>query len=220
MKKVSLLVIFAVVGFALFAQTANKPASEQLPEDILALQTANALARYGYQAQSASALIGAAEIYASVRTQPLGIQPTREQTGSDSVTTPEFTPANLLADGKRLAGRDRTMLAWADEVQKSLNTRTRGAVGGPKFATNVIPAGGTHTYEINFRAGEQAVIEVYSSGAGDLDLYVYDVNGLFIADERTYFNAGVFFPVARAGIFRIVVRNCGPYAARYELYTN
>jgi hypothetical protein len=221
MKKISLLVIFTVIGFSLFAQTENKPAAQPLSENLLALQTANALARYGYSAQSASALIGAAEIFAQIRTQPLGVQPERQQSGSTAVETPEFTPANLLADARRIAGRDATMIAWANEVERSLNTTTRGAVGGPKWAVDVIPNGGTHTYDISFRAGEYSEVAISGNGASDLDLYIYDGYGnLVIGDEGYSDQSTLWFVASRTGVFRIVIKNWGPRANRYGLYTN
>ena len=221
MKKIPLLVIFTLIGYSLFAQTGNKPAAEPLPADLLALQTANSLARYGYSAQSASALIGAAEIFARIRTQPLGVTP--ERTNSDPVTaeTPEFTPANLLADGKKLAGKDKTLLAWAAEVEKSLNTRTRGAVGGPKSAMSVIAGGDTHTYAINLRGGERTDIALIGDASSDLDLYILDSYGnLIIGDEGHTDIARLWVIPTITGSFTVVVKNYGPRANRYEMYTN
>jgi hypothetical protein len=221
MKKIPLLVIFTLIGFSLFAQTGNKPAAEPLPADLLALQTANSLARYGYSAQSASALIGAAEIYARIRTQPLGVQPQRSDTAAATVTTPEFTPANLLADGKKLAGKDKTLLAWAAEVEKSLNTRTRGAVGGPKSAVDIIGVGNTHTYPLNLRGGERTDIALFGDASSDLDIYVFDSYGnLIVGDEGNTDIARLWVVPTVTGAFTVVVKNCGPRANRYELYSN
>ena len=219
MKKISLLVIFTVIGFSLFAQTDNKPAAQPLSENLLALQTANALARYGYSAQSASALIGAAEIFAQIRTQPLGVQPERQQSGSTAVETPEFTPANLLADARRIAGRDATMLAWANEVERSLNTTTRGAVGGPRSARDIIVGRDTHTYSVQLRGGELTDITLIGSGVSDLDLYLYDANGNYIIGDEGYDDFGLVWIVPpRTGTYRIVVRNLGNNNNRYDLY--
>jgi len=222
MKKISLLVIFAVIGFALFAQTANKPAAEPLSDDLLALQTANALARYGYKAQSASALIGAAEIFAQIETQPLGAQAERrQQGGSTAVETPEFTPAALLADARKFAGRDATMIAWADEVQKSLNTRTRGAVGGPRAGTDVVYGGNSVFFQLGFFADQRAEVIISGNGASDLDLYIYDSNGNLITYDRgNTDDAFASWVPAWTGSFTIEVKNCGSKANRFDIYTN
>jgi len=224
MKKVSLLVICALLSVALFAQTRtdNKPADQQPSDDLQALQTANALAKYGYKAQSASALIGAAEILASVPTQPLDAKPTSEGTGTGStVTTPEFTAANLLADGKKLAGKDKTLLAWANEVEKSLNSKTRGAIGGPQWAVNVIPGRVTHYYDISFRGNELAEVGIFGSGTSDLDFYIYDSSGRLVISNESIYDGVIFtFVPTRPGVFRIVIVNRGSNANRYELVTN
>jgi hypothetical protein len=221
MKKIPLLVIFMLIGFSLFAQTADKPAADPLPADLMALQTANSLARYGYSAQSASALIGAAEILARIRTQPLGVTPERTNASAATAETPEFTPANLLADGKKLAGKDKTLLAWAADVEKSLNTRTRGAVGGPKSARDVIAGGDTHTFRINLRGGERTDIALIGNAASDLDIYVFDGYGNLIVGDEGYTDVSSLWVIpAATGPFSIVIKNCGPRANRYELYTN
>jgi len=220
MKKISLLVFFTVIGFSLFAQTENKPASEPLSDDLLALQTANTLARYGYSVQSASALIGAAEILAQIQTQALGAQG-EQQAGSGSVDTPEFTPAALLADARRIAGRDNTMIAWADEVQRSLNTRTRGVVGGPRSGTDIVYGRNSISYQLGFVAGQRAEVIVSGNGASDLDLYVYDSNGNLIAYDEGYTDdAFASWVPAWTGSFTIVVKNCGNVANRFVIYTN
>ena len=229
MKKIPLLVIFTLIGFSLFAQTENKPAADPLPPDLLALQTANSLARYGYSVRSASALIGAAEIYVSIRTQSLGVQAERaQQSDSAAVDTPEFTPANLLAEGKKLAGKDKTLLAWAKEVEKSLkevekplDEGTRGPAGGPKSATDIISGGGTDTYRINLYGGERTNIALFGNAASDLDLYVFDSYGNLIVCDEGYTDIARLWVLPRVtSAFTIEVRNRGNRANRYELYIN
>ena len=121
MKKISLFAIFIVVAALLFAQTANEIDEDSVTDEFLALQAANLLVKYGYRIQSASALIGAAEIFAQMQAQPM---PILDPSTGDAR---ELTPAILITDAKRIAGRDRTMNAWADDVQKTINTNTRGS---------------------------------------------------------------------------------------------
>ena len=220
MKKISLLVIFSIITVFLFAQTDGKATAEPLSDDQLALQTANSLARYGYKAQSGSALIGAAEIFARIRTQPLGVQAVRsQQSGSGTADTPEFTPAALIADARKIIGNDKTMRAWADEVQKSINTRTRGAVGGPKSAADIIYAGQTITYEVAIRGLEATWITLYGNGTSDLDLFVYDSSGRLIVGDDSYSDdAAVWVAGLLPQVIRIVVANVGNRANRFNLY--
>ena len=222
MKRMLVLVLVATMAASAFAQTQDKEPSAPISEDLVALQTANSLARYGYSTDSASALIGAAEIFAQIRTQPLGIEPTRSQSsGSATVSTPEFTPANLLRDARRLARNNNTLLAWATEVERTLNTQTRGAAGGPRFAREVIVSGANHNYTFTFRAGERADITLVGNGVSDLDLYIYDENGNLIRYDEGYSDvASLWFIPAWTGRFTVRVKNWGNIANRYELYTN
>jgi len=220
MKKMSLLAVLTIITVALFAQTGSKDARTP-SDDFTALQTANSLARYGYSVQSASALIGAAEILAQIKTQPLGAQGQHSEAGTARVNTPEYTPANLISDAKKFAGNDKTMLDWAAEVEKSLNTRTRGAAGGPKEGRDIAYGQGTVTYRVAFRANEWAEIYVSGNGASILDIFVYDENGNLVenSDVNTY-DAYVSWIPKWTGSYSIVVKNWGNAANRFVLVTN
>jgi len=221
MKKISLLLVFAMIGFTLFAQTANKPASEPFSDDLLALQTANNLARYGYHVLSASALIGAAEIFAQIQTQPLGAQAVRGEQFTGPIATQEFSPSTLLADARRFAGRDATMIAWADEVESSLNITTRGAVGGPRSGTYTINGKDSLYFTLGFFAGQRAEVIISGNGASDLDLYIYDSeDSLITFDDSSYDDAFASWTPAWTGSFTIEVYNYGNRANRFSLYTN
>jgi hypothetical protein len=222
MKKIPLLVILTIVAGSLFAQQTNKPAADHLSEDLLALQTANMLARYGYANDSASALIGAAEIFVQIQTQAMNEKPQRNQQASASDgTAPDYSPAKLLADAKKLAGKDKTMTAWANEVQKYLNTKTRGVVGGPKWAMDTIRGGDTHTYTFNLRANETTEFLLVGGGSSELDLYLYDGNGTYLIGDEGYGDDGYIWIIpVRTGPFQVVVKNWGKSPNHYQLYTN
>jgi len=225
MKKWTCFLLIAFTVASLFAQTGgrDKPASEREPsEDLAALQTANSLAKYGYSNSSASALICAAEILAQIQTQELST--TGKQTapkGPSKVSTPEFTVANLLADAKKMASKDKTMLDWIASIEKSLQGKTRGAVGGPKTASGVVFGGSSVIYQLPIRANEVTEIVVVGNGATDLDLYVYDINGkLVVADERYSDNCYVWVVPQMTTTIQVEVFNRGRVANRYEIYTN
>ena len=200
MKKGGLSMFLVLVALSLFAQTQgrDKPASTQQPsEDLAALQTAYSLAKFGYSSRSASALLCAAEILAQVQKQPLESQGVQSQSsGTGQVNTPEYTPGNLLTDGKRYAAGDATMLAWAADIEKSLQVTTRGSIGGPKSGGGVLYGGQTTTYTAQYKANELAEIGLSGNEASDLDLYVYDANGnLIVFDEGyTVMPMSVLFP--------------------------
>ena len=228
MRKVLFLAAMLLLCVSLFAQvgeTGEKPTSTTPPSaDIEALQTATQLAKYGYDTSSASALIGAAEILVYIRTQPLGTTGTQSGQTADSGTkspNPELNPANLLADARRLAGRDATMLAWASEVEAAMNTATRGAVGGPKYQVDIVNANATIRYRVQFRGLELGEVLVSGDGDTDLDLYIYDANGNLIVRDIGYTDTCyVSFVPYFTQYITIEIRNLGRVYNRFQIWTN
>jgi hypothetical protein len=162
-----------------------------------------------------------AEIIAKVQTRPLGSGPESGAAPASQAAKPEFTPANLLADARTYAAGDQTMLTWAEKVEKSLGSKTRGAAMGPQEGVAVAAAGGTVTYKLPFRAGQPAYIYVSGDGSSGLDLYVLDENGNAIAyDERYADECEVAWTPRWTGAFTIVVKNQGRKANRFYLMTN
>jgi hypothetical protein len=225
MKKVVGFMVFLGIGALLSAQTTDKPASSQpASAGLSAIQTANNLAKYGYGNYSASALITAAEILSQVQTQSLGAAPTTESGGDGAGTKaekPEFTPANLLADARKYAAGDATMLAWATKVEGSLGRQTRGAVGGPRQGLHAVDSRSTDTFQLAFTSGRLAEIVVSGDGDTDLDLYVYDANGNLIAYSEDYSDdCYVSWVPAWTGAYTIRVVNRGGVYNRYVIATN
>ena len=220
MKKLLFLVILTVFAVSLYAQAESKPEISQPSEDLAALQLANNLARYGYDTESASALIGAAEIMAQVQTQALGAEGTHSEARPEQAAQ-EFDAAKLIADARRFAGNDQAMIAWATQVERALNTRTRGAVGGPREGWDIVGPGGTVTFNISFRANELAEVLVLGDGSTILDIFVYDNNGNLITRTDVYTSDAYTSWVPRwTGAFSIVVRNWGNRRNVFEIYTN
>jgi len=224
MKKVISLVIFLGLCVFSFAADEDKPV-EQVSPQLAAIRVANDLAKYGYKAYSASALIGAAEILATIQTQelkPEGVEK-GEKTGNTGAKTekPEFTPANLLASAKELAAGDSTLLAWAAKVEQQSAVKTRGAMGGPKRAASSVNARATDVYRIQFRGGELASVFVSGDGDTDLDLYVYDSSGNLVGKDDDYTDdCLVMWRPRYAETFTIHIRNRGNVYNQYVLATN
>ena len=193
----------------------EKPESEATGSpDIAAIQTANALAKYGYSVESASALIEAALILAQTPTQPLDVEP--EQIGNtvtaeNTATKTEFTPDALLSDARHFAEGDTLMLAWADEVAEIVaSSNTRGAVGGPLYAVNLLYPRASHRYVVKFEGGRLAEVAVFGDGDGDCDLYIYDEYGYLIRYDEDYSDICYVSWVPRnRGVYTIIVKNNG-----------
>ena len=87
-------------------------------EEMASIQTAFQLAEYGYKNGSASSLLCAAEILAQVPKQEMKTKATQDESGTKEAQAEkkQYTAEQLLADGKKLAGKDKTLLAYAKTV--------------------------------------------------------------------------------------------------------
>jgi len=229
MKKVVLSLLIATAVSANFAYSQDKqPATEKKGEIVApstAMQTivlAGQLAKFGYENNSASALIQAAELYLSVPTQEF--KPESAELGKGEETTKtEFVshdPKKILADAKELADGDANLLALIEKLEKATGA-SRGAVGGPKYGEYKVAARGTDSFTIKFWANERASIAVSGDGDTDLDLYVYDENGNFIASDDDYSDDCIVNFIPRwTGQFFVKVVNRGNVYNRYSIATN
>jgi hypothetical protein len=227
MKKLVFICGMVVLALPVFAQVGaagDKPAVGAASPEMAALQTAYSLAKYGYTHESAAALIGAAEILAQTRTQPMGAKVEQGSGSADAAkktAKPEFTASNLLADGRKYAAGDKTMLAWAAEVEKALEVQTRGASGGPRYQVGVVKAKTYSQYRLSFKAGQLAEVGVSGDGDTDLDLYVYDAKGSLVAYAEDYSDdCYVSWVPAQDETFTIRVVNRGKVYNQYEIAMN
>lgn len=227
MKK--LLVCFAILvyGTCMFAQVSNETKIDKVvtgSDEIKNVKLGYQLANYGYENDSATALLQAAEILAQVKMQPL--ESTGNKNGTDSEVKPEietsFSVEKLIADAKELGKKDKNIQAWAKELEKTTKTSTRGAVGGAKWDDGFVYGNNGYTYyDVFFRAGELAEITVASYNNADLDLYVYDQNGnLIVYDELNYTDCYVYFTPKWTGNFTLYVWNRSGWNSNFRLTTN
>lgn len=228
MKKI---LFFAMVVLGTTLVSCNKPAAvsedkaeaaQPSSEQLAAIRVATDLAKYGYEAESASALIEAANILAGVPTQAL--EATKENTGVANPTKDEksLTVESLLADAKDFAAGDETLLAMVAKVEQKYQPElTRGRVGGPATDYDRVEARSYVQYYITFRGGEFAEVAVVGDGDTDLDLYIYDENGNLIDSDIDYTDACYCsFVPSWTGSFRVKIVNRGSVYNRYTLITN
>lgn len=230
MKKLITVLALCLAGGALvFAQVGPKGTKEAAKEqegstDIQKIQLAHELANYGYENDSASALLQAAEILSEVNVRKSDSVAKKE--GSQTAAAPEgerdYSPQTLVSDAKKLAGKDKNLLAWAKNVEKQAKSSPRGASRGPQYARDTAYGnGGTVTYEISFDTLSMSEVDVVSISNADFDVYVFDGNGdLLTYDESYNRNAYCSWFTILKGYFTIVVKNNSPYNATFELYTN
>ncbi len=223
MKKIALLMVAALMTGAAVAQTTVEEKAPQAPKttEIANLQLAHQLAKYGYEAESPTALIEAARIIVETPKQQLEAEYTQGQ-GKDAESPTgrkQFSPGQLLADARSMADGDQAVLALADQVNPDVVTR--GAVGGPKYTQTYVYAYATDSYTVRFYRNQLAEVAISGDGDTDLDLYIYDENGNLIDSDVDYSDdCYVRCTPKWTGRFYIKVVNRGPVRNYYTLVTN
>ena len=180
MKRIFVIASLIVLSLAALAQEEKPVSDKKASPELSALQTAASLAKYGYDNYSATALIEAAKIISETPVQELDAKetPGEPQQVEEKPTRLRMNPAQLLADAKKYAGRDKVVVNYAKQVEKMVNSGgTRGAVGGPRYGEGRVYGKTYKDYEVKFWASELAEVIVIGDGDNDLDLYIYDQNG-------------------------------------------
>ena len=225
MKKTFLIAYLCCITLSVFAQEEKTVVDQPVSPEMTALQTAANLAKYGYATYSPTALIEAARIFGTTKVQEADFKKVKESeaTGEEKEQKVSFTPSQLLADAKKYAGKDKTILALVKKTEDELATvvTTRGAVGGPKYSEDKVYAKDYVTYDCKFWANELAEVIVVGDGDNDLDLYVYDEKGNLIASDTDYTDQCICRWVpAWTGTFTIKILNRGAVYSRYAIATN
>lgn len=234
MKKALFLAIIAVSAMMV---SCNKQAAlteekediqAEMSQAIEAVRLANNLALYGYETESALALIQAADMLVSTpiaEMTEVSIEKGEAQgEAGQKAEKPVFTPAQLIADAKDFADGNETMMALISNVEAKMiaaEEGTRGEVSGAIEHYDRIESRATDTYILTFRAHELAEIAVIGDGDTDLDLYVYDENGNRIVYDEAYSgNCYVSFSPLWTGKFIVRIVNRGYVYNNYILLTN
>lgn len=194
--------------------------SSERADSVALLAAAEQLAQYGEEKKDSLALIAAARIKKDLG-EVLADRPSQSQGGQGPDTKAaksDTSAAALLERAKTFASGRADILALVDEVAKS---STRGAEGGRQRASQVVRGNATLFYNIVFRAGEPAAVALSGDGDTDLDLFVIDEFGNVICRAIGTSDDEICRWTPRfTGRFRIEVRNVGPIANRYALWTN
>jgi hypothetical protein len=232
MKKV---LYFAVIALSAMMVSCCKQASEEKAEgavagspQVAAVRLAMNLAQYGYEVESAAALIEAADILVSTPTTEMENPEIERGTacaeGEAKADKAEITPAQLLKDAKELAADNAAMLELAANVEKKMAAAaegTRGNIAGAVSHVDRVDAYGSDVYYMTFRAGEKGEVGLIGDGDTDLDLYVYDENGNLIASDTDYTDdCYVSFYPRWTGRFKVKIVNRGRVYNQYLLLTN
>ena len=178
---------------------------------IQTLKTVAYLTRYGDKHQDAISFMQAARI--------LGRQPILH------FGTPRhlfyLNPDELLAKGRRLAGKDTLLLSLADHIAWELGFRARGRTDGPKTRAAQVKGGSSFTASWTFNGNEPAIVSVIGDGDNDLDLFVYDRDNKVVAQDDSHTDAcEVHFTPPENADYKIVVKNWGSSYSDFVIITN
>ena len=232
MKKVF---IFAMVAMSAMMVSCNKQTAQNeqkekisasASQELDALRIALDLAKFGYEAESASALLEAANIFASTPMQALEAEVEKgaeNANETEKIERAPFSPEQLIADARDLT-EDANLLALANKVAEKLKAQvksTRGVVNGPYYDRDRVDAHSNVTYTMRFRGNEVAEVAVSGDRDTDLDLYVYDENGNLVASDTDYTDqCYVRFQPIWTGLFRVKIVNRGGVYNNYQMVTN
>ncbi|MBR6018130.1 MAG: PPC domain-containing protein [Paludibacteraceae bacterium] len=215
-------------------QTANSEEKTEVAQPSTALQTlrmAYDLARYGYETESAMALIEAADILVavpSVEMDSVVVEKGSVSATDDKADKAPITPAQLLIDAKEFAGDNEHLLALIVDVERKLTASsevTRGAMPGkdaPIEHHDRVLAHDTDVYSLHLTEGKLFEAAIIGDGDTDLELYVYDPEGKQVITEDTYqpIDCYIRFTPAASGIYTLKIVNTGNVYNNYVLLTN
>jgi len=131
------------------------------------------------------------------------------------------TVADMMAWIQATPNPYKTMLDQAAAMLVAEQARSRGAAGGAKVCKGRALANDHVMYDIVFRGGDLAMVQVVGDRGTDLDLYIYDDSDKLIASDTTGTDnlAAVWMP-AKTASYRIKIVNLGKVYNRYNLVTN
>lgn len=224
MKKLMLVLISLALLFTAQAQEKKVESKNKPSEDLENLQLAYQLAKYGYKTYSAAALIEAAKIMSSVKTQDLKYESYKQDPAPKAQDTKKgkegYDMTSILDAAKKYADGDPKLLAAIADVEKA-NQATRGRVGGPGETYSYVYGNSNAYYDISFREGQLAEILLRGDGDTDLDLYVYDSLGHLIAKDDDYTDlCYVCWVPVWTGRFTVKIVNRGPILNNFRIVTN
>ena len=227
MKKLILFLSLAALTMSGMAQTVeDKPEVKgETSESLAAVKLANQILRYGYENQSALALLDALQIFSENPTQAFNA--TKQGDTVDEANTDgkkaavHFDYETVVTDAKKFADGDPNLLALINSIDAEAKGAHRGNINGPSRDYSAVNGRSYTDYTASFVANQLAEILVSGDGDTDLDLYVYDSNGNLIASDTDYSDdCYVRWIPAWTGRYTIRIVNRGPVYNRFVILTN
>ena len=182
------------------------------------IKLARDLAEYGYETESPSALLSAAEILSEITVQKSENSETHHGNEAKETVGESFSldAEKILSDAKNLVGKDKTFSAWIKMLEKRLSSSKRGAVKGPDSFAGIVYGNDYSSCSISFEAGNFAQVFVAVPASAELNIEVYDATGKIIASGKE--NDSIGFTPEKSGAYMIQVKNKNNYNVSYVLY--
>jgi hypothetical protein len=134
---------------------------------------------------------------------------------------PLFNARTLLAKARTLSGGDAALKTVILRVETASHTTPRGTVTGPRQRYERIAAGGRLIHTIAFVGQMPAVVYVGGDGGTNLELGVYNSQGMLVTSDVTRFgDCLVKWVPKQSDRYRIEVRNHDRTPDWYLLITN
>lgn len=231
MKKKMILAMIALCGIMASCNKTNVATTEDKPvaenSGINAWALSQQLAAYGYENESAGALVEAANILLDVEVSKAEDIVLDEKGAANpdeqaKVQKPAVTVDALLASALEF-GADEALVeaVRARQAQIAEMGNARGGVNGASIISDVVAAHSYERYYCNFRAKELAIVIVSGDGSTDLDLYIYDENNNLIDSDTDLSDQCVCsFTPSWTGRFYMKVVNRGNVSNHFELGIN
>lgn len=228
--KLTVLAVFAIFGLTSASAQEDRSGTNtgdktgkvsQAAQTAARLELAYSIAKYGREHKDPDAMLLAAKLLKENPVDKMSIPKTTEGGTDDEgnkKAPADQSVAAYLADAKKFAKGDRTLLARINDVEKM---GVRGVVGGAQRTIEQVKAGGSDLYKMNFKGGEQGIVLISGDGSTDLDLYIYDEKGNLVgSDTAGADDCAVRFYPKWTGTFQVRVKNLGKVYNRYAMVTN
>lgn len=202
----------------IFAQDNRSTSFEDNP--IRKIRLAKELAEYGYETESASALLEAAEILLELNVRKADAKSVQEGNSSNGSEEKFFSldAETVLSYAKDFAGNDEIYSGWIKKIEKRFLGR-RGAAKGPQSVDGFVYGNdGKSSYNIAFKNGELAQVYVASVEDARLDVAVYDAGGNVVVSGQG--NDTITFTPKSAETYMVQIKNRTRANVSYTLFTD
>jgi hypothetical protein len=190
----------------LFAQTDNGSTPVNPPKNVLNVEMAYSLAKYGYDNSKPLYLITAAQ---TMIDNPIKGSLKQNETATTNKVI-DLNPKKLLADAKEMAKSDNNLVAMITTMEATVPSSRGGGNAEAVYEYIDVKAGTEDVFTQKFIGGQPVNLVLIGDGMSDLDLYVMDESGKQIAfDKGDVDHCRVTFMPSKTGNYKIKIKSLG-----------